>query len=76
MNELNVPDVALLVKLEQNLQQKIAKSSSDAHVGIEQVSKRLEEQSKTNEDSVSVLNSLTQKIDQLSGNFSTVQADL
>ena len=76
MNELNVPDVALLVKLEQNLQQKIAESSSDAHVGIEQVSKRLEEQSKTNEDTVSVLNSLAQKIDQLSGNFSTVQADL
>ena len=58
MNELNVPDVSLLVKLEQNLQQKIAESSSDAHVGIEQVSKRLEEQSKTNEDIVSVLNIL------------------
>ena len=45
-------------------------------MGIEHLSKRLEEQSKTNEDTVSVLNSLAQKIDQLSGKFSTVQADL
>ena len=76
MNELNVPDVALLVKLEQYLQQKITESTSDAHMGLEQLSKRLEKQSKTNEDTVSVLNSLAHKIDQLSGNFSTVQADL
>ena len=76
MNELSILAAALLVKLEQNLQQKIAECSSDAHAGIEQVSKRLEEQSKMNEDTVLVLNSLAQKIDQLSGNFSTVQADL
>ena len=63
MNELHVPDVALLVKLEQNLQQKITESTNDVHVGLEQLSKRLEEQSKTNEDTVSILNSLTHKIE-------------
>lgn len=59
MNELNSPDVTLLAKLEQNLNQKTAKSTSDAHVGIEQVSKSLDGQSKANEATVSALNSLT-----------------
>ena len=45
-------------------------------MGIEQLSKRLDEQSKTNEAIVLALNSLTQKTDQLSGSFSTVQTDL
>lgn len=76
MNELNVPDVTILAKMEQSLQQQIAESTNDAHGGLEQLSKRLEEQSTANEVTASALNSLTQKIDQLSGSFSTVQADL
>ena len=43
MNELNVPDVHLLAKLEQNSQQKITESFVDAHVGLDQLSKRLDE---------------------------------
>ena len=54
----------------------IAKSSVDAHVGLDQLLKWLDEQTKSNEVTTSVLDSLTQKIDQLSENFSTVQADL
>ena len=45
-------------------------------MGLDQLSKRLDEQTKSNEVTASVLDSLTQKIDQLSENFSTVQADL
>ena len=45
-------------------------------MGLEQLSKRLNEQSRSNEVAASVLDSLAQKLDQLSGNFSTVQADL
>ena len=76
MNELNVPDVNVLGKLEQTLQHKITESSVDAHVGLDQLSKRLDEQAKSNEVTASVLDSLVQKIDQLSGNFSSVQADM
>ena len=57
-----MPDVNLLAKLEQNLQQKITESSVDAHVGIDQLSKRLDEQAKSNEVAASVLDSLTQKL--------------
>ena len=58
--------------MEQSLQQKIAESTSDSSVGIGQLSKRLDEQSKSNEVNTSALNSLTQKIDQLSASFSIV----
>ena len=44
MNELNVPDVTVLANLEQNLQRKITESSVDANVGLDKLSKRLEEQ--------------------------------
>ena len=76
MNELKTPDVNLLAKMEQNLQQQIAENTVDASVGMEKLTKRVEEQSKDNEATIAVLTSLTQKIDQLSGNLSTVQADM
>ena len=76
MNELKIPDVNLLAKMEQNLQQQIGENTVDASVGMEKLTKRVEEQSKDNEATIAVLTSLTQKIDQLSGNLSTVQADL
>ena len=76
MNELNVPNGTVLADMGQSLQRKIAESTSDAHVGLEQLSKKLDEQSKANEATASALNTLTQKIDQLSGSFSTVQTDL
>ena len=66
----------MLANIEQSLQRKIAESISTAHVGIEQLSKRLEEKSKANKATALVLDNLAQKIDQLSGNFSTIQADL
>ena len=37
MNELKIPVVTLQTKMEQSLQQKIAESTSDAHVGLEQL---------------------------------------
>ena len=43
MDEMNVPDVTVLANLEQNLQKKITESSVDAHVGLDQLSKRLDE---------------------------------
>ena len=76
MNELNILDVAVLAKLEYSLQQKTTESSIDAHVGIDQLLRRLDEQSKANEDTTSALNTLTQKIDELITSFSSVQADL
>ena len=45
-------------------------------MGLDQLSKRLDEQIKSNEVIASVLDTLTQKIDQLSESFSTVQADM
>ena len=62
--------------LEQNLQQKLTESSVDANVGLDQLSKRLDGQARSNEVTASVLESLTQKIDELSANFSSVQADM
>ena len=76
MNEINVPDITVLANLEQNLQEKITESSVDANVGLDQLSKRLDEQAKSNEVTTSVLDSLVQKIDQLSENMSSVQADM
>ena len=76
MNEMNVPDVTVLANLEQNLQRKITENSVDANVGLDQLSKRLDEQAKANEVTTSVLDSLVQKIDQLSENMSSVQADM
>ena len=63
MEGMNVPDVNVLAKLEQNLQQKITENSVDAHVGLDQLSKRLDEQAKSNEVTASVLDNLVQKID-------------
>ena len=76
MNELNVPDVTVLANLEQNLQRKITESSVDTNVGLDQLSKRLDEQAKSNEVTASVLDNLVQKIDQLSESMSTVQAEM
>ena len=62
MEEMNVPDVTVLANLEQNLQKKITESSVDAHVGLDQLlSKRLDEQVKSNEVTASVLDNLVQK---------------
>ena len=63
MEGMNVPDVIVLANLEQNLQRKITESSIDANVGLDQLSKRLDEQAKSNEVPASVLDSLVQKID-------------
>ena len=71
-----MPDVTVLANLEQNLQRKITESSVDAHVGLDQLSKRLDEQVKSNEVTTSVLDSLVQKIDQLSENMTSVQAEM
>ena len=49
MEGMNVPDMNVLATLEQNLRKKITESSVDAHVGLDQLSKRLEEQVKSNE---------------------------
>ena len=43
---------------------------------LDQLSKRLDEQAKSNEMTASVLDNLVQKIDQLSENMSTVQAEM
>ena len=76
MEEMNVPDVRVLANLDQNLQKKITESSVDAHVGLDQLSKRLDKQVKSNEVTASVLDNLVQKIDQLSENMSTVQTEM
>ena len=76
MEEMNVPNVNVLANLEQNLQKKITESFVDAHVGLDQLSKRLDEQVKSNEVTTSVLDNLVQKIDQLSENMATVQAEM
>ena len=76
MNELNVPDVTVLANLEQNVQRKITESFVDANVGLNPLPKRLYEQVKSNEVTASVLDNLVQKIDQLSENMSSVQAEM
>ena len=76
MKEMNVPDVIVLANLEQNLQRKITESSVDANVSLDQLSKRLDEQVKSNEVTASVLDNLVQKIDQLSENMTSVQAEM
>ena len=76
MEGMNVPDMNVLANLEQNLQKKITESSVDANVGLDQLSKRLDEQVKSNEVTASVLDNLAQKIDQLSANLSSVQTDM
>ena len=45
-------------------------------MGLDQLSKRLDEQAKANEVTASVLDSLVQKIDQLSENMPSVQTDM
>ena len=75
MNELQIPDVNLLAKMEQNLQQQISEKTVDTSIGMEKLTERLEEQSHNNEVTLKVLDSLTKKIDQLSENLSTIQAD-
>ena len=62
MNELKIPDVNLLARMEQNLQQQIAEKTVDASVGMEKLTKRVEEQSKDNEVTIATLTSLTQKL--------------
>ena len=47
----------------------------DTSVGLKKLAERLEEQFYNNEVTVKVLDSLTKKIDELSGNLSTIQAD-
>ena len=76
MEGMNVPDVNVLANLEQNLQKKITESFVDTHVGLDQLTKRLDEEMKSNEVPASVLDNLVQKIDQLSENMSTVQAEM
>jgi hypothetical protein len=60
----------------QNLQKQMAENSVNASIEVAQLTKKVEEQSCKNEVTVKVLDNLTQKIDQLSGNLSTIQADL
>ena len=43
MNEMNVPDINVLANLEQNLQRATTESSVDENVGLDQLSKRLDE---------------------------------
>ena len=76
MEGMNVPDMNVLATLEQNLQKKITESSVDAHVGLDQLSKRLEEQVKSTEVTAWVLDNLVQKIDQLSQNMTSFQAEM
>ena len=76
INELQVPDLNMLASVEQNLQKQMAENSVNASIEVAQLTKKVEEQTCNNEVTVKVLDSLTQKIDQLSGNLSTIQADL
>ena len=62
--------------MEQNLQKQMAENTVNASIEVAQLTKKVEEQSCNNEVTVKLLDSLTQKIDQLSGSLSTVQADL
>ena len=68
--------MSMLASMEQNLQKQMAENTVTASVEVAQLTKKVEEQSCNNEVTVKVLDSLTQKIDQLSGNLSMVQADL
>ena len=70
INELQVPDLNMLASVEQNLQKQMAENSVNASIEVAQLTKKVEEQSCHNEVIVNVLDSLTQKIDQLSGNLS------
>ena len=54
----------------------MAANTVNASIEVAQLTKKVEEQSCNNEATVKLLDSLTQKIDQLSGSLSTVQADL
>ena len=76
INELQVPDLNMLASVEQNLQKQMAENSVNASIEVAQLTKKVEEQTCNNEVTVKVLDSLTQKIDQLSGNLSIIQADL
>ena len=66
----------MLASMEKNLQNQMASNTVNASIEVAQLTKKVEEQSCNNEVIVKVLDSLTQKIDQLSGNLSMVQADL
>ena len=66
----------MLVSMDQNLQKQMAEDTMNASIEVAQLTQKVEEQSCDNEVTVKVLDSLTQKIDQLSGNLSTIQADL
>ena len=76
INELQVPDLSMLASMEKNLQNQMAANTVNASIEVAQLTKKVEEQSCNNEATVKLLDSLTQKIDQLSGSLSTVQADL
>ena len=76
INELQIPDMSMLASMEQNLQKQMTENIVNASIEVAQLTKKVEEQSCNNEVAVKVLDSLTQKIDQLSGNLSTIQADL
>ena len=76
INELQIPNMNMLASMEQNLQKQMAENTVNASIEVAQLTKKVEEQSCNNEVTVKLLDSLTQKIDQLSGNLSTVQADL
>ena len=66
----------MLASMEKNLQNQMAANTVNASIEVAQLTKKVEEQSCNNEATVKLLDSLTQKIDQLSGSLSTVQADL
>ena len=76
INELQIPDMNMLASMEQNLQKQMAENIVNASIEVAQLTKKVEEQSYNNEVIVKLLESLTQKIYQLSGNLSRVQADL
>ena len=76
INELQILDMSMLASMEQNLQKQMAENAVNTLAEVAQLTKKVEEQSCNNEVIVKVLDSLTQKIDQLSGNLSMVQADL
>ena len=68
--------MSMLAGMEQNLQKQMAENTVNTSVEVAQLTKKMEEQSGSNGVTVKVLESLTQKVDQLSGNLLMVQADL
>ena len=72
INELQIPDMSMLASIRQNLQKQMAENTVNTSVEVAQLTKKVEEQSGNNEVTVKLLDSLTQKVDQLGGNLSMV----